>query len=90
MLDVFGTIGSVVVVLLLVVLATLVIAVVALVALAVMAGSMTNWRRLWRRLTGRQARLTLKLSGSAVPERRRAELSGGTPRLRRRFLLGGD
>ncbi|TMR21149.1 hypothetical protein ETD86_16330 [Nonomuraea turkmeniaca] len=89
MLDVLGTIGSLVVVLLLIVVATLAISIVVLVALAAMAGSMIDWRRWWPRLTRTEARLTLKLSGSTVPERRRAELSGGTPRLRRRFLLGG-
>ncbi|MFI7701334.1 hypothetical protein [Nonomuraea sp. NPDC049480] len=89
MVEVLGTIGSLLVVLLLIVLSVLIISVVALVALAALAGSMTDWRGLWRRLTRREAGLTLKLSGSTVPERRRAELSGATPRLRRRFRLGG-
>ncbi|WP_188193418.1 hypothetical protein [Nonomuraea sp. SYSU D8015] len=89
MVELLGTIGSLVVVLLLVVLAILVISVIVLVTLAALAGSMTDWRRLWRRLAPRQERLTVKLSGSGVPERRQGELSGSTPRLRRRLRLGG-
>ncbi|MFF0768411.1 hypothetical protein ACFYUK_05895 [Nonomuraea wenchangensis] len=87
MLDVLGAIGSLLVVLLLIAGAIAVIAVIALVAFVVMAGSMLPLPRLWRRLTGRERRLTVKLSGESVPERRRGELSGRTPRLRRHFSL---
>ncbi|WP_433444329.1 hypothetical protein [Nonomuraea sp. CA-141351] len=89
MLEVIGTIGSLMTVLLLIVLTVLAISVAALVGFAVLAGSMADWPGLWRRLTRRRPRLTLKLSGSAVPARLRAELSGSMPRLRRRFPLGG-
>ncbi|QYC41343.1 hypothetical protein Nocox_18670 [Nonomuraea coxensis DSM 45129] len=87
MLDVLGAIGSLLVVLLLIAAAIAVTAVIALAAFVVMAGSMVRWRHLWRRLTGRERRLTVKLSGERVPERRRGELSGRTPRLRRHFPL---
>ncbi|MEW9550896.1 hypothetical protein [Nonomuraea sp. NPDC050783] len=83
-----GVIGSLVVVLVLFVVAVAAIAVIALVALVAMAGSMVDWRRRWRRLTRRDGRLTVRLSGDGVPERRRGELTGGTPRLRRHFRLG--
>jgi hypothetical protein len=86
MLEVLGTIGSLVVVLLLAVLAVLLIAVTALIAFAAVAGSMIHWRGLWRRLTRGRAPLTVKPGESAAPERRRAELSGGTARMRRSAL----
>ncbi|MFB4274002.1 hypothetical protein ACBJ59_01810 [Nonomuraea sp. MTCD27] len=88
MMTVLGTIGSLVVVLLLVVLAVLLISAVAMVTLLAMAASMTQWRTVWRRLTRRRSGLELKLSGPAVPERLRAELHGSVSRVRRRFLLG--
>ncbi|MCK2219227.1 hypothetical protein MF672_036350 [Actinomadura sp. ATCC 31491] len=87
MLDVLGTIGSLLVVLLLLAGAIALIAVLALVVLAALAGTMVDWRRTWRRLTGRDRRLTVKLSGERVPERLRGELTRATPRLRRRFPL---
>ncbi|GGS64369.1 hypothetical protein ACFFV7_01690 [Nonomuraea spiralis] len=87
MLTVIGTIGSLVVVFVLIVLAVLVIAVVAMLALAALAGSLADWRALWRRLTRRGARLPLKLSAPEAPARLRAELSGGTPLVSRRFRL---
>ncbi len=89
MMTLLGTIGSLAVVLILIVAAVLLISAVGMVVLLTMAASMTRWRRLWRRLTRGEARLALKLSDERAPERRRAELSGVTPRVRRRFLLGG-
>ncbi|MGW0809702.1 hypothetical protein [Nonomuraea sp. NPDC002799] len=88
MLAVLGAIGSLVIASLLIVLAVLLVAVVFLAVLAALAGSMTDWGALRRRLSRRRAPLALKLSGSAVPQRLRAELTGRTPRLRRRFVLG--
>ncbi|MFB9630205.1 hypothetical protein [Nonomuraea helvata] len=89
MLEVIGTIGSLMAALLLIVVAVLAISVLALVAFAVLAGSMADWRALRRRLGHRKPKLTLKLSGSAIPDRLRAELSGAVPRMRRRLPLGG-
>ncbi|MFI9591546.1 hypothetical protein [Nonomuraea sp. NPDC052265] len=94
MLTVLGTIGSLVIVFVLIVLAVLVIAVVAMLALAALAGTMVDWHTLWRRLTGRGARLPLKFSAPEMPARLRARLSGGTPLVSRRIRLapvaGGD
>ncbi|WP_090931286.1 hypothetical protein [Nonomuraea jiangxiensis] len=89
MVAVLGMIGSLTVVLVLIVLAVLVIAVVGLAVLVALAGSMTDWRALRRRLTRGRARLPLKLSADTAPARLRAELSGGIPRVRRRLRLGG-
>ncbi|AQZ64144.1 hypothetical protein BKM31_24155 [[Actinomadura] parvosata subsp. kistnae] len=88
MMTVLGTIGSLAVVLILVVLAVLLISAVAMLTFLAMVASLTRWERVWRRLLHRAPRLELKLSGETVPERRRARLRGGTPRLRRRFPLG--
>ncbi|TDC06230.1 hypothetical protein E1267_17020 [Nonomuraea longispora] len=88
MVEVLGAIGSLTVVVLLIVMAVLLVAVIAMVTFVTMAAVMLNWRGMRRRLGRGGAGLELKLSGSAVPARRRAELSGGTPRVRRRFRLG--
>ncbi|MEQ4722694.1 hypothetical protein [Nonomuraea sp. B19D2] len=53
MLEVIGTIGSLMTALLLIVLAVLAISVLALVSFGVLAGSMADWRALRRRLTRR-------------------------------------
>ncbi|MGP3931819.1 hypothetical protein [Nonomuraea sp. KM88] len=89
MVEVLGAIGALAVVVLLIVMAVLLIAVAAMVTFVTMAAVMINWRAAWRRLSRRERRLELKLSGGAVPARRRAELSGNTPRVRRRLRLGG-
>ncbi|TDE21340.1 hypothetical protein E1295_46790 [Nonomuraea mesophila] len=88
MVEVLGAIGSLTVVVLLIVMAVLLVAAVAMVTFVMMAAVMMNWRGVWRRLGRGDRGLELKLSGSAVPARRRAELRGGTPRVRRRFRLG--
>jgi hypothetical protein len=90
MLAVLSTIGSLVVVAILIVAAIVVISVVTMAVLAALAGSMANWRALRRRFGRRGPGLRLRLSHAAAPARLRAPLSGGAPRVSRRFSLSGE